>query len=135
MKTKYMKIFIAILVAGLTLFIALKMIAPLASYATSILSGSSIESSPVKPVVNEGVIQEKYFQSGSVATGVGISAKGEAVVTSSATSDKYIIFVNDKNYTIPKKTWLGLEKGQKVSYQIGFFGIKDLQVLEEEGEK
>lgn len=95
-------------------------------------TGCSIEQTNQEPVIYEGIVQEKYFQKGTVSTGVGVTTSGRQVVTTESTSDEYIIFVNDKDYTVSKDVWLNLEKGTKIRYQLGLFGIKNIVIIDSE---
>lgn len=78
----------------------------------------------------EGIVQDKYFQAGTTSTGVGLSMNGQMVVTTTSTTDQYIIFVNGKDYLVKKEIWFELEKGQKISYQQPYFDIVNIQVIE-----
>lgn len=96
------------------------------------LMGCSIEPSNDVPTIYEGVVQEKYFQKGTVSTGVGVSTNGQPVVTTHSTSDQYIIFLNGEDYNVPKDVWFSLEKGVKVRYELNFWGIKNIVIVDPE---
>ena len=74
-----------------------------------------------------GFIQEKIFQKGEVSTGYGMTYNGKMGLVTTSTSDKYIIFVNDEDYEVPKETWLYLEKGDHISYTVDLFGIGNIK--------
>lgn len=87
-------------------------------------------------VLVQGVVQDKVFTDGSTNTGVGTGVGTNGVLTTAvvttSTSDTYILFINDKKYTVKMNVWLSVEKGDKVELELGTFGgIKNLRVLEE----
>lgn len=94
-----------------------------------LLSGCvPIEATPPQPKVYHGVVQEKYFSKGDVTTGVGFGLNGKQTIVTTATSDEYIIFVNNEDYSVSKEDWLRLEKGQTILYEKGFSTIKIIEV-------
>ncbi|RLL41101.1 hypothetical protein D8M04_17810 [Oceanobacillus piezotolerans] len=93
-----------------------------------LLMGCS-DSSLEEPIIYEGIIQGKYFQKGTVSTGVGLSTGGKPVVTTNSTLDEYIIFVDDEDYSVSKDIWLSLEEGAKIQYELGFWGIENIVIM------
>ncbi|MFD1708519.1 MULTISPECIES: hypothetical protein [Siminovitchia] len=86
-----------------------------------------------EPIIYEGIVQEKHFQKGDVNVGVGVGSNGSIAVTPVVSSDKYIIFVDGKDYEVSEKVWLSVEKDDHIEYEKGVFGgIRNIKVLYEE---
>jgi len=100
-----------------------------------VLTGCGLELSASEPTIHTGAIQEKVFQKGVVLSDVELDEKGNQVITKHKTDDQYIIFVNDNDYSVSKDKWLELDKGQLISYQVGFFGIRSIKGITDEEEK
>lgn len=79
----------------------------------------------------EGVVQEKAFDAGQTSSVTTINpSNGQLQVGTSSTSDEYIIFVNDEGFSVDRRTWLHVEKGDHVGIHYSWLGAEELTILE-----
>lgn len=80
-----------------------------------------------EPDIREGIVTEKYFIKGQSSTGVGMTMNGQMTVVQSSTSDEYILFIDDEDYSVSKDEWLSVEKGSRIRFEKSWSGIDILE--------